>query len=142
MGYLLDTGFLIRTEIIIPEADVLLMDSNQPYTLINTNNNFYCLPIAIYVTALNNTILYSGFNHLHCTNVNSYTSGSICATLQEAASPIGSFTYAALLVNFQASPNRFGGHNLFKPLEMFWDTLPTAGDGDLKVIVYYIKEKR
>ena len=45
MGYLINDSFIIRRTFVIPEADVLLMDSSQPYTLVTTNNNFFAIPV-------------------------------------------------------------------------------------------------
>ena len=117
------------------------MDSSQPYTLLNTNNNFYCLPIACYITEINYTVNYSGYVHLHLTNTGNYVTSALTGSLAENSTYSPAMINQGFLINFQTSPNRFGGTNRFKPLEIFWETLPTTGDGDLKVILYYIKEK-
>lgn len=142
MGYLINDSFIIRRTFVIPEADVLLMDGSQPYTLIATNNNFFAIPVFCYLKAANNqTTPYDLFVHIHLTNSGNYTSGDLCATYAQNASSSGTITaleYYAMLVNFQSAPNRFGGLINSKNLEIFWDTLPASGDGDLIVNLGYI----
>ena len=142
MGYLVNDSFIIRRQIIIPEADVQLMDGGQPYTLIVTNNNFFAIPVFCYLkAAANQTTSYSGFVHIHLSNRGNYGVGDICATYSENASTstdIGTLDYYSMLVNFQSAPNRYGGVNGFKDLQIFWNTLPSVGDGDLIVNLGYI----
>lgn len=142
MGYLVNDSFIIRRTFVIPEADVLLMDNSQPYTLITTNNNFFAIPIFCYLTAANNqTTDYDGFVHIHLTNSGNYAAPELCATYSENANASGTILsgqYVAMLVNFQSLPNRFGGAIVKKDLQIFWDTLPTTGDGDLIVTLGYI----
>jgi hypothetical protein len=142
MGYLVNDSFIIRRTFVIPEADVLLMDSTQPFTLVTTNNNFFAIPVFCYLTAANNqTTPYDVFVHVHLTNSGNYTSGDLCATYAQNANSAGTIQaggYYAMLVNFQAAPNRFGGTIERKNLEIFWDTLPASGDGDLIVNLGYI----
>jgi hypothetical protein len=142
MGYLINDSFIIRRQFIIPEADVQVMDGGSAYTLIATNNNFFAIPVFCYLkAAANQTTPYSGFVHIHLSNRASYTVGNICATYSENAfslSEIGNLDYFSMLVNFQSSPNRYGGINGFKDLQIFWDTVPPVGDGDLIVNLGYI----
>jgi len=142
MGYLINDNFIIRRTFVIPEADVLLMDSGQPFTLVTTNNNFFAIPVFCYLTAANNqTTPYDIFGHIHLTNSGNYTSGDLCATYAQNATSSGTIStggYYAMLVNFQSAPNRFGGVIARKNLEIFWDTLPASGDGDLIVNLGYI----
>jgi hypothetical protein len=75
------------------------------------------------------------------TNTGNYTSGDLCATYSQNASAAGNIQSGdiyAMLVNFQAAPNRFGSFIAFKDLQIFWDTLPAVGDGDLIVNLGYI----
>jgi len=140
MGYLIDQGYIKRTEIFIPSADVQIMSSLlQPYTLITTNNNFFCLPIACYVAEIIGTVPYLGYNHLHLSNSGNYGAGDQCATLAENSQP-GNIEKGSMLINFQTSPNTFGGNNFANDLQIYWDTTPIAGDGDLKIVLYWIQE--
>lgn len=129
---------IYREVFTIPQASVQAMDANAPYTLITTNNKFYAIPIACYVNLLNNTTPYSGFIHLHLTNTNNYGTGKITAVLSESATPSGisSPEIYSMLVNCQQA-GFFGGVQAFKNLEIYFDTLPTAGDGDMVVTLFY-----
>jgi hypothetical protein len=142
MGYLVNDSFIIRRQIIIPEADVQQMDTSLPYTLVPTNNSFFAIPVFCYITAAaNQTTPYNGFVHIHLTNTGNFTSGDLCATYSRNASAtadISNAQYYAMLVNFQSAPNRFGGVNDKKDLQIFWDVLPPIGDGDLIVNLGYI----
>jgi hypothetical protein len=142
MGYLINDSFIIRRTFIIPEADVQLMDSSQPYTLITTNNTFYAIPIFCYLKAANNqTTPYDVFNYIALTNTSAYTSGKLCGTYQQSANASGvidNSVYCSMCINFQIAPNRVGGINSDNNLEIFWDSLPASGDGDLIVNLGYI----
>jgi len=143
MGYLIQNIDIIKTTVTIPSADVQVMIGGTAFTLVSTNNLFVAAPIACFVKIeANQTTPYSGFNHLHLTNTSNYSVGDLCATYAINANgaldlqPGGIYT---MLCNFQASPNRFGGYNATKNLEIFFDIAPTAGDGDMTVILYYTR---
>jgi hypothetical protein len=142
MGYLVNDSFIIRRQIIIEELEVQFMDAGQPYTLVSTNNSFFAIPVFCYITAASNqTTPYDAFVHIHLTNTGNYGVGDLCATYSQNASAggvIDNIQYYAMLVNFQSAPNRFGGINGFKDLQIFWDTLPATGNGDLIVNLGYI----
>jgi hypothetical protein len=118
------------------------MDFSQPYTLVSTNNSFYAIPVFCNLTAAaNQTTPYDAFVHIHLTNRSNYAVGDICATYSQNAAAAGTIAtgdVCSMLVNFQSAPNRFGGINGFKDLQIFWDTLPAVGDGDLIVNLGYI----
>lgn len=143
MGYLINENDFIKKVITIPSADVQIMDSGTPYTLVNSYMLFTAVPVLCYFKILNQQIIaYSGFNHLHLTNTANYSSGDLCATYSANASSTLSLDSGGIysfLVNFQASPNKFGGINASKNLEIFFDILPTAGDGDMEVTLYYLR---
>jgi hypothetical protein len=142
MGYLVNDSFIIKRRFVIPELDVQQMDSSLPYTLVPTNNSFYAIPVFCYLTAASNqTTPYDAFVHIHLTNTGNYTSGDLCATYSQNASASGNIQSGdiyGMLVNFQAAPNRFGSFIASKDLQIFWDTLPAVGDGDLIVNLGYI----
>lgn len=142
MGYLVNDSFIIKRTFVIPESDVLVMAAGNAYTLVTTNNSFFAIPVFCYLTAASNqTTPYNGFTHIHLTNNSNYTSGDLCATYSENASPTSEIANGALyamLVNFQATPNKYGGFLAFKNLQIFWDTLPATGNGDLIVNLGYI----
>lgn len=130
---------IYREVFTIPQANVQAMDSNAPYTLITTNNKFYAIPISCYVYLLNSTTPYSGFVHLHLTNTNYYGTQNITAVLSENATAFGisgGGLLFSMLVNCQQA-GFFGGVQAWRNLGIFFDTLPTAGDGDMVVTLFY-----
>jgi len=135
-------NYIYRKVVTIPQADVQIMDFNNPYTLINTANNFIVQPIALYLYIINQTIPYTGFVHLHITNNGVFGIGGILGTLSENATAAGlsnaTGEYYNMLINFQTSPNRFGSQGDSKPLDIAFDTAPTAGDGDMVVTLLYL----
>jgi hypothetical protein len=139
MGYLIDTGLIKKLTVVIPEADVQVMDST-PYTLLPGNNINIYVPIACTIQiAANQTTPYTGFIHLHLTNRQTTSVTNIAATYSANAVnnnlETGNNLYS-MLCSFQASPNRFGGSNGNKPLEIFFDN-PVTGDGDMIVNLFY-----
>ena len=140
-------NYIYRQVVTIPQADVQIMDgAQQPYTILQTNNSYYAIPIACYVYCLNQTIGYSGFTHLHLTNSNGLGIGRIIGSLAEnatnnnAINSINGQLYT-LLINFQQAPARYGAQQIFNQVELYWDTQITAGDGDMVVtLIYLIQE--
>lgn len=140
MGYLIQNIDIFKTTVTIPSADVQVMDSNAPFTLVTSNDLFIVLPIACFIKISNQNTPYSGWTHLHLTNTKNYVAGELTATYAANASTNGDlrmFLFYSMLCNFQSSPNRFGGLNGKKNLEIFFDVLPSAGDGDMEVTVFY-----
>jgi hypothetical protein len=142
MGYLIEQSYINKTTTIIPEADILLMNQINAYTIVDNDQTFSILPIAIYIKYLNSTTAYTGYTHLHARNGGVNVVGGYCATLNENSIDLGTHPnyIMSMLINFQASPNRFGGFNAYKALILFFDSLPTAGDGDWEVNTYWIKQ--
>lgn len=140
MGYLIEQNFIKKVTKVIPESDVQIMDTT-PYTLITGNNlNFYVAIACTIQIAANQTTPYIGFNHVHLTNTQNYGVGNICATYSANATvpsnlSTGNIIYA-MLCNFQSSPNRYGGINANKSVEIFFDA-PVTGDGDMIVNLFY-----
>lgn len=147
MGYLIEPTQIFTETTFISESTFQLMDSNNPVTIINTNLNFICIPIACLIYIDNTQSQeYTGFNHLHITNNGFYNVPNLSATLNENACYKGSninpglyfgFTYA-MSINTQQS-NRFGGSAIDRIGEIFFDTLPTTGDGNAIVKLIYTK---
>lgn len=137
-------SYLYKEVVTIPQADVLIMDiSQQPYTILQTNNSFYAVPIACYVYCINQTIGYTGFSHLHLTNSAQYGIGGIIGSLAQNATLVNEINSTggeiySLLINFQQTPARYGSQESFKQIEIFWDNAPTAGDGDMVVTLLYL----
>jgi hypothetical protein len=143
MAYILQSIDIEKVVVTIPSAIVQTLDPSNPYVLVDTNNQFIAAPIACFINIANNqTTPYTGFIHVHLTNTGNGTVGDLCATYSANASgtsdlvPTGLF---GMVCNFQATPNRFGGILASKPLSIFFDVLPTAGDGDMIVTLYYVR---
>jgi hypothetical protein len=142
MGYLIEQTLIKKLTVVIPEADVQVMDST-PYTLLPGNGINVFIPIACTIQiAANQTTPYTGFTHLHLMNTQNPGVGNITATYAINASSANSLTTGnilySMLCNFQASPNRFGGINANKPIDIFFD-LPVTGNGDMIVnLLYFI----
>jgi hypothetical protein len=144
MGYLIEQPQLDikKLTVIIPQADVQLMDSAAAFTLIDPGFQYIVAPIACFLQIeANQTTAYTGFNHVHLSTSETYTVGAICGTYSINASATNNLESGGnaygMLLNFQASPNRFGGLLILKKCQIFFDTLPTAGDGDMKVTLFY-----
>jgi hypothetical protein len=136
MGYLIEPGIKELT-VTIPEATVQTMDLSSPFMLIQ-NSSLYICPIYCYVSLINSTTAYSGFNHLHLTNTGQYTSTYLAATLNENAlnGGIQKFEVYGMLINIQQVAE-FGGVIGSLDLEIFFDTIPISGDGDMIVNIGY-----
>jgi hypothetical protein len=141
MGYLIESSNISNLTVTIPESYVQTMDSTNSFKLVNTNSQFCAIPLACFIKiAANQTTQYVGFNHLHLTNTGGYVPGRQVATYSINASSTNDLQNGliySMLINFQSAPNRFGGVNFFNPLEIFFDTVPTAGDGDMIVTLQY-----
>lgn len=129
---------IYRQVFTIPEASVQTMDSSLSYSLISTNNEFFAIPIACYIYIINSTIGYDNFVHLHLSNKGS-APPDLCAVLSENAcynGKIESNNIYSMLVNCQ-QPTFFGGTQRSNDLSIFFDTIPTSGDGDMIVTLFY-----
>ena len=135
-----ERGIIYKQVITIPEANVQLMDSSAPYTLITTNDEFYAIPIACYIYTINSTIAYSGWVHLHLDNSGTYSLQKLNSVLSENATSngIANPDLYSLLINCQQA-GFFGGVQKNKNLEIFFDTLPISGNGDMVVTLFYTK---
>ena len=147
MGYLIEPSNIFTETTFIPEATFQAMDSTNPVVIINTNQNFFCIPLAclIYIDSTQTTP-YSGFSHLHITNNGSYNVPDLVGTLNENACAKGANINPALYFGFAYSmsintqqANRFGGTAIPRIGEVFFDTLPTAGDGNAIIKLIYTK---
>lgn len=147
MGYLIEPSNIFTETTLIPEATFQAMDSTNPVIIINTNQNFICIPIACLIYIDNTqTTEYTGFNHLHITNNGFYNVPNLSGSLNENACYKASninpglyagFTYS-ISINTQQN-NRFGGAAIDRVGEIFFDTLPTLGDGNAIIKLIYTK---
>ena len=64
MGYLINTEFISK-KIVIPEADVQVMDS-VPYTILDFSGSGFIQTLSCAVSPnINQTLPYTGFDHLY-----------------------------------------------------------------------------
>ena len=135
MGYLINTEFISK-KIIIPEADVQVMDS-APYTILDYSGNGFiqCLTCAVTVD-INQTATYDGFDHLY---LRTKPSASVrLGVYDELNYPLETNYLACLNINMSHPPNRFGvAQKLSTGLALEFGSPITQGDGDLIVFLQY-----
>lgn len=124
---------IYRKVITIPEASVQTMGNNNAYILLFQNSGLI-LPISCYIQTINSTIDYIGYSHLHL----SIGSSPIqeLATIQEIS--VGAITnlfYYSFAMSIRQA-NRFGVI-ADRVVTIEWNNIPTAGNGDMKVTIYY-----
>jgi|GEM_PF-4196682 len=130
-------GQLSVLEQTILSADVQQLGSS-PFLLI-ANPDIITIPVfAFFYINRNQTIPYSGFTH-----VNLATSSINIATFSQNASSTNTLEYNNtanetynFLMNFRTLPVRYGGMGGVR-IFLNMDTDPTAGDGDLTIVMFY-----
>jgi hypothetical protein len=128
---------IYKQVITISEVDVQSMDLGNPYPLILTNNKFLCIPIHCHIYTINQTIPYTGFNHLHLVNTGTSQTNAIIS--ENATSGGISFNFIfTFAMNIQQG-GLFNGYQNNKNLSIGWDIPPTSGDGDMVVTLFYTK---
>jgi hypothetical protein len=135
MGYLINTEF-ISTKIIIPEADVQVLDST-PYTILNYSGSGFiqCLTCAV-TPDINQTAPYIGFDHLYLRTKPS--AANILGVYDELTYQLETNYLSCLNINMQHPPNRFGvAQKASTGLALEFNQPITAGDGDLIVFLQY-----
>jgi len=135
MGYLIDNnGGWITETITIPEADVLTLGST-PYILVNGKPGQILFANYIYVTAINQTIPFVGYDYIYLQNEN------VIGVFEESSdfgNGIATDYYNKLTLDVSHPPTLFGVPlKGGKDLNIKFDNNPTAGDGDLLVTVQY-----
>jgi len=149
MGYIIQPGLIKKETFFIRSSFVQTMDATTPYVLKIISGNYF-IPIAANVSldTVGYVVGYSGWTHLHLSlNDTTFANPCIFASLASNACIGGiierqyNFQFN---MNFQPSPpapNRFGS-NIFEDNDLYiwWDILPTAGDSNMIVNIYYINE--
>lgn len=129
---------IFREVFTIPQASVQTMQLGATYPLVITNNSFFCIPIYCYIYVINQTTPYIGFNHLHLENATGAKTNAIIsenATLG-GISNFGNSSIFTFVMNVQQG-GFFNGWQGNNDLAIGWDTLPTAGNGDMVVTLFY-----
>jgi hypothetical protein len=135
MGYLINTEF-ISTKIVIPEADVQVLDST-PYTILNYSGSGFIQTLTCAVTPdINQTTPYTGFDHLY---LRTQPTASIrLGVYDELTYQLETNYLSCLIINMQHPPNRFGvAQKAFTGLALEFGLPISGGDGDLIVFLQY-----
>lgn len=124
---------IYREVFTIPESSVQTMDNTNAYILLSQNSGLI-LPISCYIQTINSTVDYVGYTHLHL----SIGSSPIeeLATIQEIS--VGAITnlyYYSFAMSIKQG-NRFGVI-ADRVVAIEWDNIPTAGNGDMIVTLFY-----
>lgn len=135
MGYLINTEFISK-RIVIPEADVQIMDTT-PYTILDYSGSGFIQVLTCAVTPdINQTVPYVGFDHLYLRE--QPTASDRIGIYDELIYQLERGYLSCLLINMQHPPNRFGASKkAFYGLALEFGLPITAGDGDLIVYLQY-----
>ena len=135
MGYLINTEFISK-RIVIPEADVQIMDTT-PYTILDYSGSGFIQTLSCAVTPdSNQTVPYIGFDHLYLRTKPS--AAFRLGVYDELSYQLETNYLSCLLINMQHPPNRFGvAQKGLTGLALEFGSPITAGDGDLIVYLQY-----
>jgi len=135
VGYLINTEFISK-RIVIPEADVQIMDTT-PYTILDYSGSGFIQVLTCAVTPDSNQILpYTGFDHLYLRTKPS--AAFKLGVYDELSYQLEIGYLSCLLINMQHPPNRFGvAQKLSTGLALEFNLPITTGDGDLIVYLQY-----
>lgn len=135
MGYLINSEFISK-KIIIPEADVQILDST-PYVILDYSGDGLIQVLSCAVTPNSNqATTYLGFGHLYLRD--QPTSLAKIAIYDEAIAGLELNYLSSLIINMNHPPNTFGSQKkLGNGLALQFQTPITQGDGDLIVFIQY-----
>jgi hypothetical protein len=135
MGYLINTEFISK-KIIIPEADVQILDST-PYTILDYSGSGFIQVLTCAVTPdINQSTPYAGFDHLYLRDQN--PANAIIGIYDELNFGLEANYLSCLIINMNHPPNRFGAvKKVSNGLALEFGLPITAGDGDLIVYLQY-----
>jgi hypothetical protein len=133
MGYLLNPTVL-SLKTVIPEANVLNLDTT-PYNILQpVNNTFLLLKYAALTAANNQTISYGGFQHIYLSGTGSQPPFA----LYEENSDISSVYLTIFNLGSTHPPSRFGSiAKLGGGLDIAFSNALTQGNGDLILYIEY-----
>ena len=134
MGYLIGASDLIKTRIIIPEADVLTLDA-IPYNLIPqvAANQFVLLKNAYLRAADNQTQGYIGYQHIYLQDNSPTVLG-----LYEEQTPITPNYLLYFNIGVSHPPSKFGSSiKRIYGINIFFSNSLIQGDGDLIAYLEY-----
>jgi hypothetical protein len=133
-GYFINNTGIYKKVITIPSADVQLMDATTtPYTLVTLSSGVVT-PISCYIQCINSSVDYTNYTHLHLVFPSSPLQE--LATIQEnSVGNISNGGFYQFAIGIRQS-NKFGVIP-DKDISIGWDNLPTAGNGDFIVTLFY-----
>lgn len=134
MGYLIQNTDIITKYLIIPDAEVQLMDFS-PYAILKaTPGGIQCISISVKV--LPGGGAYTNFNHLYLIDT---VTGIPVGLYDEAASGVGLGTgyNTFLILNMKHPPNVFGAYSKDGSGLSLQFAQPVSGFGDLQVSFQY-----
>lgn len=133
MGYLINDNVLSK-KIVIPQADVLNLDTTPFNILQPVNNSFVLLKYACLTAANNQTIGYQGFQHIYILG----TGSTPPLALYEENSDIRPIYLTIFNLASTHPPSRFGSIvKINNGLDIAFSNAVTLGDGDLIVYIEY-----
>jgi len=135
MGYLINTEF-ISTKIVIPEADVQIMDAT-PYTILDYSGSGFIQVLSCAATPdINQSTPYTGFNHLYLRDQS--PANARLGIYDEQLFQLELNYLTCLIINMNHPPNRFGAvKKSARGLALQFNSPITAGDGNLIVFLQY-----
>lgn len=128
----INSGLPIYRKVInISEIDVQNM---LQYTLLGSNGNSFIV-LYCYFRVYNQTISYKNFNEIQLTS----SSGNICGIYEETTtggSGIDMDKNFGFSINVNSIGNG-GNYKLFSDIYIGWLNIPSQGNGNMKVTIYY-----
>jgi hypothetical protein len=133
MGYLINPTVL-SLKTVIPEANVLNLDTT-PYNILQpVNNTFLLLKYAALTAANNQTITYTGFQHIYLQGIGAQPPFA----LYEENSDINPAYLTIFNLGSTHPPSRFGSiAKLNGGLDIAFSNAVAVGDGDLILYIEY-----
>jgi len=130
-------GLIKRQSFIIPEATVLNMDENNQFILIANSSIFYTIILGCYIQN-NGNAKYGNYNKLNLTQINGNSPDTIIGYIEESPQGIDNNQLSSMLINIRYNGStKIIGTESRQSTKLYWETLPTSGDGDLTVTLLY-----
>lgn len=135
MGYLINTEFISK-KIIIPEADVQIMDAT-PYIILDYSGSGFIQVLSCAVTPdVNQSTPYAGFDHLYLREQS--PANARIGVYDELNFNLQANYLSCLIINMNHPPNRFGAvKKSARGLSLEFGLPITGGDGNLIVFLQY-----
>lgn len=130
---------LLKKIVTIPSATVQIMSNTNAVQLVDTNSQFFAIPLHCYFVIGNNqTVTYANFNDIHLQRSNNVNDK--IATYSENAITNGELVTDicySFNINLKNNPVRYGSAQGLKGIFIAFGSLPTKGNGDMIVHLWY-----